>query len=225
MNRNSVARSIVLASAFALALPVAGLAQGRGRNNSGRWGDKCDKFVNCHDARDGRVDQRGRRDDRIDRNRNGVDDRYESSNVYDRNRNGVDDRYENGSVYDRNRNGVDDRYENSNVYDRNRNGVDDRYERNNGGYGNNGGYRNNDNYGNIGGSYDLRQTALNAGYNNGMEEGRRDRSNNDRYDYSDESAYRNATKDYSSRLGDRSIYQRYFREAFARGYADGYGRY
>src|SRR5262245_5836713 len=57
---------------------------------------------------------------RQDRNRNGVNDRYENNrdiNI-DRNRNGVDDRYE----IDRNRNGVDDRYEN-NRNDRNRNGV------------------------------------------------------------------------------------------------------
>ena len=31
-----------------------------------------------------------------------------------------------------------------------------------------------------------------------------------------------ATKDYSSRLGDREIYQEYFRRAFANAYADGY---
>ena len=85
-----------------------------------------------------------------------------------------------------------------------------------------GGY-NNDNYGNYGGSYQLRQTALNAGYNEGMKEGRKDRNSNDRFDYTDEGAYRNANKDYNSRLGDRYTYERYFREAFARGYRDGYG--
>jgi hypothetical protein len=37
-------------------------AQGRGRGHgNGRWGNKCDKFVNCHDARDGRWDDRGPR--------------------------------------------------------------------------------------------------------------------------------------------------------------------
>src|SRR3712207_8543052 len=47
---------------------------------------------------------------------------------------------------------------------------------NDGYYRNNGyGYGNRDNYPNYGGSYDARQTALNAGYNNGLEEGRRDR--------------------------------------------------
>src|ERR1051326_2559700 len=48
-----------------LALPAASLAQGRGRGNGrGRGYDwdnnkKCAKFVNCHDARDGRWDGRG----------------------------------------------------------------------------------------------------------------------------------------------------------------------
>lgn len=104
---------------------------------------------------------------------------------------------------------------------------------NNGGY-NNGGYndvygnrrgRNSDGYGNYGGSYDLRQTALNAGFADGVKEGRRDRSRNERYDYTDESDFQKGTRDYSSSKGDRSIYQRYYREAFSHGYADGYGGY
>lgn len=94
---------------------------------------------------------------------------------------------------------------------------------NNGGYNNRG--RNSDGYGNYGGSYDLRQTALNAGFADGAKEGRKDRSRNERYDYTDESGFQNGTRDYSSRLGDRSIYQRYYREAFSHGYADGYGGY
>ncbi len=103
-------------------------------------------------------------------------------------------------------------------------------ERNGGYYGNNGygnygnhGYRTNDGYANYGGSFDLRQTALNAGYNNGMEEGRRDRQRGEGYNFQDESDFQNATKDYNSRYGDRETYRRYFREAFARGYRDGYG--
>jgi hypothetical protein len=101
---------------------------------------------------------------------------------------------------------------------------------NNGGY-NNGGYNNGrrgrdaDGYGNYGGSYDLRQTALNAGFADGVKEGRKDRSRNERYDYTDESNFQNGTRDFNSRLGDRSIYQRYYREAFSHGYADGYGGY
>ena len=100
-----------------------------------------------------------------------------------------------------------------------------------GGYGNNGGYRTNDGYGNYGGygnagaSYELRQTALNAGYNEGNKAGRSDRSRGRSYNYADEGAYRDATKDYNSRYGDRGLYQQYFRQAFITGYADGYRGY
>ncbi|MDQ3806087.1 MAG: hypothetical protein M3416_19940 [Acidobacteriota bacterium] len=76
-----------------------------------------------------------------------------------------------------------------------------------------------------GGNFQLRQTALNAGYNEGVKEGRHDRDRGDRFNYADESDYRSATKDYSSRLGDRSTYQRYFRQGFANGYRDGYRGY
>jgi len=81
--------------------------------------------------------------------------------------------------------------------------------------------RNWDGYGNFGGSAQLRQTALNAGYNEGMKQGQSDRNKRDGNRYEDESAYRKATKDYSSRLGDREIYRRYFREAYKNGYNDG----
>jgi hypothetical protein len=81
-----------------------------------------------------------------------------------------------------------------------------------------------DGYNNYGGSYELRQTALNAGYNEGMKVGRNDRRSN-RYDPQRSSAYQKATKDYNSRLGDRNAYQRYFRDAFENGYSDGYYGY
>ena len=81
--------------------------------------------------------------------------------------------------------------------------------------------RNWDNYGNYGGSFDLRQTALNAGYNEGMKDGTEARQKNRNTDYRNQSDYRKATKDYSSRLGDRELYRRYFREAYETGYNDG----
>jgi len=84
--------------------------------------------------------------------------------------------------------------------------------------------RNGDGYGNLGGSYELRQTALNAGYNEGNKAGRNDRRSG-RYDPTRSSAYRNATKDYNSRMGDRYAYQQYFRAAFENGYSDGYNGY
>ena len=91
----------------------------------------------------------------------------------------------------------------------------------NNGYYNNGynnGSRRYDGYGNQGGSYELRQTALNAGYNEGLKAGREDRRRG-RYN---PGRYGNGLKDYNSRMGDRSTYQQYFMQAFQNGYADGY---
>lgn len=79
-----------------------------------------------------------------------------------------------------------------------------------------------DNYGNYGGSFDLRQTALNAGYNEGLKDGTAARQRNRNIDLQGQSAYRKATKDYSSRLGDRGLYQRYFREAYQTGFNDAF---
>jgi hypothetical protein len=74
-----------------MAAPATSFAQGRwGRdrdwnNNYWRHNKKCQKFVNCHDARDGRWDGRGPRGERVgnmvwrnNRNRNSFwwDNRY-----------------------------------------------------------------------------------------------------------------------------------------------------
>jgi len=96
----------------------------------------------------------------------------------------------------------------------------DREDRNSNGRG-----RRRDGYGNFGGSFQLRQTALNAGFNEGTKQGRTDRSNRNSRGYQGRSTYQKATRDYSAGLGDREVYQRYFREAYEHGYADGYGRY
>jgi hypothetical protein len=85
--------------------------------------------------------------------------------------------------------------------------------------------RNEDGYGNFGGSFQLRQTALNAGFGEGVKQGRDDRRARNANGYQRQSTYQKATKDYSSRLGDREVYQRYFREAYEHGYADGYAGY
>ena len=82
-----------------------------------------------------------------------------------------------------------------------------------------------DNLPNYGGSFQLRQTALNAGYNEGIKEGRKDRSRGDGFEYRDEEDFRNANTDYSSRLGDRELYRQYFRQGFINGYTDGYRGY
>ena len=82
-----------------------------------------------------------------------------------------------------------------------------------------------DGYGNFGGSFQLRQTALNAGFGEGVKQGRKDRRKRNDNGYQGQSTYQKATKDYSSGLGDREVFQRYFREAYEHGYADGYAGY
>lgn len=84
--------------------------------------------------------------------------------------------------------------------------------------------RNWDGYGNYGGSPELRQTALNAGYNEGNKQGRKDRNRRNN-NFQSQSAYQRATQDYNSRLGDRGLYQRYFREAYENGFSDGVNGY
>ena len=82
--------------------------------------------------------------------------------------------------------------------------------------------RGGDGYPNWGGNYELRQTALNAGYNAGAREGRNDRNRRSGYaDFNRFGSYRSADSDYNGRFGDRELYRRYFRMAFQNGYADG----
>lgn len=122
--------------------------------------------------------------------------------------------YRNDDQWRRNRDYDRDQRRRDDSGNRNR---DDRWDRNG---------RTNDGYSNSGGSFQLRQTALNAGYNEGIKQGRRDRNRGGYYgNYTNSSAYQNATKDYSSRLGDRYLYQRYFREAFLNGYRAGINGY
>jgi len=111
----------------------------------------------------------------------------------------------------------DNRDQDRNIQDRNiqdRNINDNRDQNRRG--------RNWDRYGTYGGSSDLRQTALNAGYNEGIKDGRNDRRRGRQTDFRSFSAYQKATQDYSSKLGDRELYRRYYREGFENGYADGY---
>lgn len=71
-----------LALIIAICVPSVALGQGRGKNKNK---DKCDKFVNCHDARDGRVDGRGPRSDRDDDDYDD-DDRDDDDDDYNRGR-------------------------------------------------------------------------------------------------------------------------------------------
>lgn len=85
--------------------------------------------------------------------------------------------------------------------------------------------RNWDRYDNYGGSFELRQTALNAGYNEGIKVGRNDRKNGRQSNFRNNSKYQQASEDYSSRLGDRELYRRYYREGFENGYEAGVNGY
>ncbi len=84
---------------------------------------------------------------------------------------------------------------------------------------------NEDGYGNFGGSFQLRQTALNAGFGEGVKQGREDRRTRKGNGYQGHSTYQKATKNYSAGLGEREVFRRYFREAYEHGYADGYAGY
>ena len=126
-----------------------------------------------------------------------------------------DGRWDRDGRRDRSRRGRD--YERERRRDRNDDDDYYRRRRNDGGRYGNGGYYGNDGYNN-----QVRQTALNAGYHEGVDEGRKDRERGDRFDYADEGDYRSGTKGYNSRYGNKDLYRQYFREGFARGYRDGY---
>jgi hypothetical protein len=113
--------------------------------------------------------------------------------------------------------------ENPNNYN-NRNDRRDDRDRNNSNNNNRWG-RDWNRYGQWGGNSQLRQTALNAGYNAGNKEGRNDARRGRHRSYSDFSEYKNATTDYNSKQGDRALYQRYYRQGFENGYEDGYNGY
>lgn len=208
MNSNGqkfLTRVGMLAVVAFLVLPMSAFAQGNGRGR----GKPTDVFVNGHDARDGRWDKNnGQRNRDSDRNRD---------NDELRRRRAAEEAQRQREIEAARRQRDNDAW-------RRNQGNDDWRRRNDDNNRNTRG-RNWDQYGGYGGSSQLRQTALNAGYNNGIQEGRKDRSRGERFEYRDEGDYSNATEDYSSRLGDRELYRRYFREGFQTGYRDGYNGY
>lgn len=92
--------------------------------------------------------------------------------------------------------------------DRNR---DDRYGR--GGYGN-GGY----------GTYGY-QAARDRGYQDGLQTGANDANRRQSYDPQRSHYYRNATDGYNGSFGNKDAYRRAYRDAFVRGYDEGFRRY
>jgi hypothetical protein len=64
--------------------------------------------------------------------------------------------------------------------------------------------------------------AVRNGYRDGLEVGRDDARNRDRYDPAGAGRYRSGDHDYDRRYGSKDQYQREYRAAFALGYAEGY---
>ncbi len=67
---------------------------------------------------------------------------------------------------------------------------------------------------------ELLQQAVNAGYQQGFQAARNDRSNRRRVSYSNSNIYQSGSFGYQSYV-NRSQYQYYFRQGFQRGYQDG----
>jgi hypothetical protein len=141
-----------------------------------RWGRQ------RRDGNYGQVDRNGN----IDRNRNGIDDRYEAYGQVDINRNGIPDSQEN---YDRNR--------------RNRG-----YYGNDGYYGNRGnnGYYGNRGYDNYG--YGVNNSEFQKGYRDGLDRGRKDAQTNRVMDPNNSSHYQRGNSSYRAGF-ERGFYQAY----------------
>ena len=210
--------------------------QGRGNRDQNRRGRDWDRYGNYGGSMELRRTalnagyDEGVREGRKDRgNGNRTDHRNLSS--YQRATKDYNSRLGDRELYQRYfREAFDEGYNSESYYRgsrdrRNRNGDDnqDRRGRNDDGRDNDG--RDADGYGNYGGSRNLRQTALNAGFGEGVKQGREDRKSRNSNGFQRQSTYQKATKDYSSGLGDRETYRRYFREAYEHGYADGYAGY
>jgi hypothetical protein len=67
----------------------------------------------------------------------------------------------------------------------------------------------------------LLQQAINAGYKQGFQAGRSDRSSRRRMSWTNSNIYRSGTYGYQSYV-NRDMYQYYFQQGFEKGYQDGY---
>ena len=195
-----------------------------GQNRRDRDGDRYGNYGGSTELRQAALNAGYNEGVREGNNRqNGSQSNYQDSNAYRRATSGYYSRLGDRELYRRyfreafaigyNSNGNDQRNAGRDDRGRNRDGNDNGNQNRRG--------RNWDQYGNYGGSFQLRQTALNAGYNEGIKQGRSDRNRRNRSDYRNNSAYRRATKDYNNKDGDRELYQRYYRDAYANGYDAG----
>lgn len=226
-------KSAVLAVALlfvaAIVLSPTANAQDRYPNNDQRRDQNWDRYPNYGGSAELRQTalnagyNQGSRQANYDRQNGVTQSNYRNTDAYRRATQDYNSRLGDRDLYRRYfREAFDNGY-NSYANNQGNYGRDNRYQYpdrdNNGNRARRG--RNWDGYGNFGGSAELRQTALNAGYNEGNKQGKKDHGKRNNYSYQSQSAYQNATKDYNSRLGDRGVYQRYFREAYENGYSDG----
>src|SRR5689334_17950598 len=139
--------------------------------------------------------------------RNGGYGQVDSNGNIDRNHNGIDDRYEtrDGRV-DINQNGVADQDERNGRYGRNNGnyGRNDQYGRN-GSWGRNDGYNRNDGYYGNGG-YGVNSGEFQQGYRDGLTRGREDAQTNRAMDPNNSSHYRNGDQAYRAGF-ERGFYE------------------
>jgi hypothetical protein len=69
------------------------------------------------------------------------------------------------------------------------------------------------------------QPAYQEGYERGARAGAEDARRGDRFNFTDEGAYRSADAGYRSQYGNRNLYREEFRRAFESGYRTGYAGY
>ena len=67
--------------------------------------------------------------------------------------------------------------------------------------------------------------AAQMGYRDGLEAGRNDARDRDRYDPARSDRYRSGDRDYNGRYGTREAYMREYRAAFQQGYEQGFRQY
>jgi flagellar biosynthesis/type III secretory pathway protein FliH len=73
--------------------------------------------------------------------------------------------------------------------------------------------------------YDARRTAYDQGYREGLKEGEKDGRKSERFDYQDEREFQRADRGYHRSFGDRERYRQTFRDGYAAGYSEAFGRY
>lgn len=72
--------------------------------------------------------------------------------------------------------------------------------------------------------YELRRMAHDQGYREGVKAGENDARRGERFGYQDEREFDRADRGYHRSYGDRNRYRQLFRDGYAAGYSDGYGR-